>query len=575
MNVTVMRLWLALSTVAGMAYGHATAVYSISHEHDTLHVRLLQAVTVSEHAFVLNVDFTQFDAAVDAAKTASEEWAVAKDVDDKVSAVKENLEKVKKYIGAFFRVKFKEELKIPKSKCNQNRYAFGPAYVSKTDFYLYVVMENKESSKSPVLAMNCLVENETKRPVVGIMLINMLNSPSSQPSTRQLFRRYLHEFIHMLGYNSYLFQNFPNSNEPSDKPFQPISVMNLSTSVSGSVFKVVYINVPSIVAIARSYFGCPTAAGLPVVFEEDAATVGSHASFLQMPYSIMNKQVPIDSTVDRLTVGYLQSTGWYSLNDSAVEKDVYAGYDAGLSVDGDPCDAVDFVCPAIKNRCSAEQATAAHRQCSADRLSKQTCEVHPNFGKPVEGLECAFWTNTEDYCREGEIHGNWDSDLEEISNSSLCFMAAQGSVVSSNLKASCLKYECISSESKDSNPMMGIKLANSLYVICSSAGIQALPDKSDSAIMVTIDCPNPADFCKSDGLENAIGCPLSCSSNGLGMCMASNECFCFFGTVEGSTECSAYTKEEETTASSRWNLQVLSWVQLGVLGIWVSLSCFG
>lgn len=535
--------------------------------------RMLQNVPVSEHSFSLEVDFSLFDKAVEAGKKENQEWALSEDLENQISAIKENFSKVKNYIGEFFRVTFKEELKIPAYKCSSKRYSFGPVYVKNIDFYIFVFLENNENSESPIQAINCLVEEESGRPVVGVVLINLLTTSSSQPDSRQLFRRYLHEFFHMLGYNSYIFQNFPNKDEIPTEGSQPISEKSMLTSIADVTYRVGLVTAQSVVTLVKDYFGCSTAEGLPIHIGSDDAVLGNHASFLHQPYSIMNGASEIDSVIDKLTIGYLKSTGWYIVNDSAIEKNISQGFDPSLSPNNDPCDAFNLICPATKDSCSLEQAEEATAKCSSNRLSKQVCEVHPGFGQPVSGLECAFWKNTHDYCREGEPHEEWDAELEQISDSSLCFMASLGSEVSESLKASCLRYWCDPPEENNGTASMTISLANSVTVTCSSEGVQTLSDKSGADIQLTIDCPDPAEYCNADGSQLAADCPLDCTKEGRGMCMEAGECFCFFGSEEDSDKCAEYKEEEEAASSSPYVFQVLTVKQLALLSILVLWSC--
>lgn len=508
--------------------------------------RMLQNVPETEHAFTVMFDFTSFDSSVEKAKSRKEDWATSETIDDQLTYVKENLEKVKKYVAEYFIVKFKEELKFSDTKCGGNRYQLAGKYLEKVDFYVEVILENNENSESPISAMNCLAEESTGRPVVGIMLINMLSTPSTRIKSRNLFKRYLHEFFHMLGYNSYVFQNFPNNE--NGQSF--IVSQDLKGNSQDQLLKVSFFTENSVKQIAQDYFSCSSLEGLPLEYSTEYSAVSNHASFLRMPYSIMNGDAAIDPSIDKLTIAYLKSTGWYTIKDGASEADHWLGYDSTLSTSKNQCDIVNLACPASKNRCSAQRATSSSQRCSIDRLSKQTCEIHPSYGKPFDNFDCALWKNTQEYCREAASHSTWDASIEQISDSSLCFMAALQSVDQSALKPSCLKYACATNVTQNNALSVTLSLLNGLKVVCESSGFKVLSDTSDSFKKVSIECPNPADLCSTLNSQVTVTCGLDCTKDGLGICMAHGKCFCFFGVIENSSACASYSPEAETTSSS-------------------------
>jgi hypothetical protein len=545
MTLTTLSLWFILQLSLIVLETQQQDALFIGKTEPLPTVRLLQNVAETEHSFKVMFDFSRLDASVKDAKTQAENWISTETIDSQISFVKENFEKVKAYIEKYFTVKFKEEIKFSSTKCAGSRYIIGGQYLSKVDFYVDVRLENNENSQSPILAMNCLAEENTGRPVVGIMLVNMISVPKQRIHSRQLFRRFLHEFFHMLGYNSFIFQNFPGN----EKGQSYLETKDVPIEVDDQSMKISYFNEKSVVQAARAYFSCPAASGLPLEYSSEFSAVGNHASFLQMPYSIMNGDPTIDPSIDPLTIQYLRSTGWYKISEQAVEAGRANELDPSLSISNEQCDVVNFACPASRNRCTLSQASSSNQQCSYNRLSKQICSVHSKFGKPTSDIECALWKNTQEYCREETTHSNFDKDVEEISTSSLCFMASQGSVDEESLIPRCLTYKCTENSSSNDASTITVTLKNGLQVVCNAAGYQVLQDIADPTRTVSIVCPNPADLCSSSSSEEIIKCGLDCTRDGLGLCMAHKKCFCFFGESEDTSTCKSYTPEGDKSTS--------------------------
>jgi hypothetical protein len=526
---------------------------SIETTNHRLFSRNLQMTEVTDHEFRLEVTFDTFDADVQKAKESNEDWTTQGSIDDKVDAVKLAILKVQNYMKSFFNVSFPDELKIPETKCGGNKYPFGPLLLKKVDFYLFVYLQNNENSESPVQALNCLVEKSNGRPVVGIFFINMLKTPESAPDVYQLFKRYLHEFFHMLGYSSYVFRNFPKTLKEGEL----VSTGNLTTA-SGNPIAVSYFTNAEVKSAAQSYFNCSTLEGLPLEFGSEAEPTSDHAAFLQQPYSLMNAVPSVDPVIDELAIAVLGSSGWYKIGPGAAEKDVWRGFDETVYEPVEPCDAVTRACPAVLHRCSVEQATANATRCAPDLKSKELCAVHPKYGNLSDDLQCPMWQRTTQYCRdEGGSNDGWNEAFETRSNESLCFLIAEQEVTEDLLIPSCLKYECSSQETVDGNiTLLILHLANGTDIECTTQGLLVTVDPDDPEKIITTYCPDPLSLCpdvnapETTEVETTPACHIDCTVGGFGLCMTTDECFCFFGSDNTTTSGCRESPPEETQSTS-------------------------
>ena len=87
------------------------------------------------------------------------------------------LKKVRSYLKTFFTVNFSDELKFGDTKCGEGKYSVGKKYVKNVDFYLKVTLDNQQDYQNPASALNCLVEKNTGRPVLGLFFINLAVTP--------------------------------------------------------------------------------------------------------------------------------------------------------------------------------------------------------------------------------------------------------------------------------------------------------------------------------------------------------------------------------------------------------------
>ena len=512
--------------------------------------RNLQMVPISEHPFELIIDTETFDADVETATKNEDDWTTEGSIDDKIATVKTSFLKMQAYMSDFFNITFQDELKFPDTKCSGNKYQLGAKYLRKADFYLFVFLQNNPNSESPVQAINCLSDKSNGRPVVGIFLINMLKVPDTAPDSYQLFKRFLHEFFHMLGFSSYVFQNFPGTSAEGELT----ATANLTTE-GGQTVPISYFTKEEVKTAAQTYFSCPSIQGLPLDYSSDDNPIGNHLSFLQLPYSLMNPVPSIDPVIDNLTITVLSSTGWYKVDLSAAEKDMWEGFDNTFYTPEDACDTVNKVCPATLHRCLNEQANDSALRCSPDRTTKQLCAVHPKFGNITSDLQCPFWQKTTMYCRE-EVgtHDNWNGDIETRSDSSLCFMMYPDEVSIEDLEPRCLKYECALDDLNQT--LLILKLANGTNINCTQAELLTIVDADDPTKILTADCPDPLSLCPdtTEGNTTQIAtCGFDCSTGGLGICMSTDECYCFFGKNDTSGGCNEYVEvqQSQTTTSSQ------------------------
>ena len=102
---------------------------------------------------------------------------------------------------------------------------------------------------------------ENNRPLVGVVNINANIKYSRLNSEYALTTLILHEFIHILGFLKYHFENYYKN-------------IFSKTDEDGVVRH--YINSPKVLEVAKKYFNCPTIDGVELEDYGGVETVGSH-----------------------------------------------------------------------------------------------------------------------------------------------------------------------------------------------------------------------------------------------------------------------------------------------------------
>ena len=152
------------------------------------------------------------------------------------------------------------------------------------------------------------IDEETKRPIVGIIYFADFIS-----STKQLNLLYyiecgfLHQITHILGFLYNTFNNFKGEANYINE------VVKVISSDKRSGVKRSYIITPTVVEIAKKYYGCDNIIG--VELEDQDGRTNSHWESRTLLGEYMNSEhYKPEQVISEFTLALLQDSGWYEVN---------------------------------------------------------------------------------------------------------------------------------------------------------------------------------------------------------------------------------------------------------------------
>ncbi|KIZ00371.1 leishmanolysin [Monoraphidium neglectum] len=157
-------------------------------------------------------------------------------------------------------------------------------------------------------ALPCLMDLKTHRPVMGTINI----CPSDIPKDWTV-DTVVHELLHALGFASSLHGWFYDG---SGKALPKAQVVREVKDARGRPADVII--TPNVVREARAQSGCPTMPGGFLESEGGRGSAGDHWEARLYQGDIMLAAKRVNSgrpdTMSRLTLAYMQDTGWYDVN---------------------------------------------------------------------------------------------------------------------------------------------------------------------------------------------------------------------------------------------------------------------
>ena len=144
------------------------------------------------------------------------------------------------------------------------------------------------------------IDVKTSRPLVGIVNINS-NVNYSKINSKEYFQSIIiHEFTHILGFNSGYFKDvFHNMFSRSDE---------------NGVLRH-FINSPKVLAVAKKYYNCPNIDGVELEEYGGSGTAGSHWEARILLGEYMNGVIYSEELViSEFTLALLEDTGYYKAN---------------------------------------------------------------------------------------------------------------------------------------------------------------------------------------------------------------------------------------------------------------------
>ena len=262
---------------------------------------------------------------------------------------------------------------------------------------------------------------------------------------------------------------------------------------------------PTSLAWARTYFNCPTLAGIPLENSGGSGTSNSHWDKFIMGNDLMNPSDYFNVHNSGLNFALMDDLGYYKSDMTKVEFLAW-GFNAGCNLFTGLCANNPNTCTTGSLLCSPDHYSTG--QCRTDSLTENCPVFHEiSYG------DCRIASNKNQYQGLGK-------NSMTFGPGSRC---VEGKIVAeqTNEQGSCLKVTCTGITS------VTIQV-NGQNVVCSSA---ESGQNKNIGTGLYIKCPNVAKIC-----EPKLQCPNDCSNGG--RCLESRACWCYVG--HSGADCSAY-----------------------------------
>ncbi|EAS01241.1 leishmanolysin family protein (macronuclear) [Tetrahymena thermophila SB210] len=257
-----------------------------------------------------------------------------------------------------------------------------------------------------------------------------------------------------------------------------------------------YVVAPSVIKVAKEYYGCPTVDKVALEDAGGATTFGFHWERRYFGNEIMTGSFLYDSILSKFTAAMFRASGWYEVDDSLLAELTW-----GI---GEKCEFLVDSCP--KN--TKEFCTMPGKRCNFDYIGQGVCsdsDILSNkcsYFQPSKTQHCTY--PDEESRKIYEVSGGtWGPNAR-------CFDT--DIAASSNVSSVCYDAYC---DFKTEIPTVIFKVFNKEYVCDNKTKEVEIPGKGK------IKCPDITRFCTS-----IAACPLSCA--GKGVCQQ-GKCKCFDG----------------------------------------------
>ena len=171
-------------------------------------------------------------------------------------------------------------------------------------FYDLVILLKMDTINEFMTSENNFIDSTTNRTIVSILgipskLINMVGTNDEQYLKILL----LHQFTHILGFESNTFQYFPGGIENTIK-----------TQIDSRGINRTYIITPKVVQLAKKYYNCDNLIGLELEDQEEGH-ISSHWEARILLGEYMNSVLyNPEVVISEFTLALLEDSGWYTVN---------------------------------------------------------------------------------------------------------------------------------------------------------------------------------------------------------------------------------------------------------------------
>lgn len=330
-------------------------------------------------------------------------------------------------------------------------------------------------------ATHCLNSQFDQRPIVGFVSLNYYHVEMSARGLKSIVDTLIHEILHVLAFNSPLYDKYYSQ----EKAY--IKIPDLK-SPNNSVIK---ITSPNVIAFGREHFNCPTFDGIRMENEGGDGSANAHFEMLIGGNDVMIAHSPGSTVISKFTLALLIDSGWYSADMNKAGVFMW-GRGAGCGFLNQKCNTQ------FPEFCKAPDA----QECSYDYLGKSRCSAS-SFSDGCFVSE--VMENNE--CISASMQSSATSPLETFGMNSRCFMMTNDK---RERTAACLTSTC-------TNKGELIITSGNLTATCVSG------QKSTTLNGSEIECPDVGRFCS---LRKLMKCPNDCGGNG--KCREDGTCSCDF-----------------------------------------------
>ena len=181
------------------------------------------------------------------------------------------------------------------TEMNNNRKGILDAEI---DLIIFVRFgNNKELGENTLASAGAKFLDSTGQPIIGVANINKDINYNIGNSLEYFQSTILHEFIHILGFSNYFFENYYH---------------NVLNKTDTNNVKRVYLNSEKVLSVAKKYFNCDEIDGVQLEDFGGNGTTGSHWEERILLGDIMNGVVyPEEQVISEFTLAVLEDSGYY------------------------------------------------------------------------------------------------------------------------------------------------------------------------------------------------------------------------------------------------------------------------